>query len=262
MSLEADRMDGGFLGRRCSEAEITECDKAVLGLKTQRRKLTEQQRRAQNAMSELLEDARQGLRNKSRAQASFSLKRRKLVEKRLGAIDQLVVTVEEQLANLEQAKQQSVVIGALKQGTSALQEIQSKIMVEDIDKLIQETDAAQLTQKAINSKVYFECGDVGQELKMELEELEQVITDEEKLSLPAVPTTKPGEEAPWEVATGREGESTVGAGGGGGGGGGKKKKNTRKKRNQNELPCWHEHLFLFVIEFFSSRLMSLADTFF
>jgi len=158
-------------------------------------------------MLTLLDEARQGLRDKSRAQASFCLKRKKLIEKRLVGIDELMVTVEDQLLTMEQAKQQSAVVGALRAGTTALKEIQSKTSVEDIEKLLEETDAARLTQKAINSKVYFECGDVGQELKMELEELEQVVADEEHLALPAVPVTRPGVAEPWEVNTeGAQGE--------------------------------------------------------
>ena len=67
----------------------------MLGLKTQKRKLSEQQRCAHDAMLTLLEEARRGLRDKSRAQASFCLKRKKLVEKRLVGIDELMVTVED-----------------------------------------------------------------------------------------------------------------------------------------------------------------------
>ncbi len=184
----------------------------MLGLKTQKRKLSEQQRCAHDAMLTLLEEARRGLRDKSRAQASFCLKRKKLVEKRLVGIDELMVTVEDQLLTLEQAKRQSAVVGALRAGTTALKDIQSKTSLEDIEKLLEETDAARLTQKAINSKVYFECGDVGQELKMELEELEQLVADEEHLTLPAVPVTHPGVAEPWEVNTG----GAQGAEGGGG----------------------------------------------
>ncbi len=163
-------------------------------------------------MLTLLDEARQGLRDKSRAQASFCLKRKKLIEKRLVGIDGLMVTVEDQLLALEQAKQQSAVVGALRAGTTALKDIQSKTSLEDIEKLLEETDAARLTQKAINSKVYFECGDVGQELKMELEELEQLVADEEHLTLPAVPVTHPEVAEPWEVNTG----GAQGAEGGGG----------------------------------------------
>ena len=159
----------------------------------------------------LLEDARQGLRDNSRAQASFCLKRKKLIEKRLVSIDDLMVTVEDQLLTLEQAKQQRAVVGALKAGTTALHDIQSKTNIEDIEKLIEETNAAHLTQTAINSKVYFECGDVGEELKMELEELERVVTEEEQLSFPAVPVTKVGQAEPLEGATDRGGEADTDA---------------------------------------------------
>ena len=75
--------------------EPSEVDKAVLSLKTQRRKLGEYQRQVQNKVVNAHQQAQACIRQKNKAKAVFNLKQKKIFEIRLGEIEQYLINVEE-----------------------------------------------------------------------------------------------------------------------------------------------------------------------
>lgn len=75
--------------------EPSEVDKAVLSLKTQRRKLGEYQRQVQNKVVNAHQQAQACIRQKNKTKAVFNLKQKKIFEIRLGEIEQYLINVEE-----------------------------------------------------------------------------------------------------------------------------------------------------------------------
>ncbi len=77
----------------------SEVDKAVLSLKTQRRKLGEYQRQLQEKVSRAKENAQRCLQQKNKQRALFNLKQKKLFDVRLVEIDQYLVNIEESVSH-------------------------------------------------------------------------------------------------------------------------------------------------------------------
>jgi len=163
--------------------EPSEVDRAILSLKTQKRKLGEYQRQVQGKVVAATEHAHKCVQEKNRSKAIFHLKQKKVLEVRLGEIEQYLINVEETLCNIDTARQNNKVFDALKSGASALKDIQSKVSVSALQDLVADTEAAKEHEREVNSILQEENIDFD-ELEREFSELEgQVFQDE----LPQVP---------------------------------------------------------------------------
>ncbi|KAH7566928.1 hypothetical protein JRO89_XS08G0254900 [Xanthoceras sorbifolium] len=246
--------------------KITEVDRAILSLKTQRRKLAQYQQKvslflslslslfffcifkkcdSSNALTSFFfipyvtffsiysfqldavieaekEAARDLIRQKRKDRALLALKKKKAQEELLKQVDAWIINVEQQLADIELASKQKAVFDSLKSGNDAIKAIQSEINLEDVQKLMDDTEEAKAYQDEINAILGEQLSaEDEEEILAEFENLETQLTLEdmpevaakvdseevENLDLPDVPTKTPVASIAAEASTKKKGLS-------------------------------------------------------
>lgn len=173
--------------------KITEVDRAILSLKTQRRKLADYQRKLEAVIEAEKQAARDLIREKRKDRALLALKKKKTQEELLKQVDTWLINVEQQLADIELSSRQQAVFESLKTGNNAIKAIQSEINLEDVQKLMDDTVEAKAYQDEINAVLGERLSPEDEEDVMaEFENLENELTVQD---LPAVPAAEK-EEAP------------------------------------------------------------------
>ncbi|CAI9770936.1 unnamed protein product [Fraxinus pennsylvanica] len=188
--------------------KITEVDKAILSLKTQRRKLAQHQQQLEAVIEAEIQAAKDLVREKKKDRALLALKKKKVQEDLLKQVDAWLINVEQQLADVELASKQKAVFESLKAGNNAVKAIQSEINLDDVQKLMDDTAEAKAYQDEINEILGEKLSaEDEEEILAEFENLETELTlqdlpevpfekaateeQEENLDLPHVPTKAP-----------------------------------------------------------------------
>ncbi|CAE6257672.1 unnamed protein product [Arabidopsis arenosa] len=185
--------------------QITEVDRAILSLKTQRRKLGQYQQKLEKVIEAEKQAARDLIREKRKDRALLALRKKRTQEELLKQVDQWVINVEQQLADIELTSKQKAVFESLKQGNSAIKAIQSELDLDDVQKLMDDTADAKAYQDELNAilgeklsaedeeDVLAEFDNL--ESQLIVAEMPEVPTKEseesDKLDLPDVPTKTP-----------------------------------------------------------------------
>eukprot|EP01025_Chloroclados_australasicus_P041318 TRINITY_DN43724_c0_g1_i1.p1 TRINITY_DN43724_c0_g1~~TRINITY_DN43724_c0_g1_i1.p1 ORF type:complete len:225 (-),score=42.72 TRINITY_DN43724_c0_g1_i1:410-1084(-) len=172
--------------------KITETDKAILSLKTQKRKLSDQRKHIVTVIDRELQIAKELVAAKKKERAVLALKKKKLNEQQLQKLDDWLINVETLLVNIESAKQQNKIFEALRTGADAMKEIQKEVSLEDVERLQEDTEEAKEYQERVQEFLGQSLSDFDvQEVLDEFQALESQIADQEALELPKVPVKQP-----------------------------------------------------------------------
>lgn len=125
---------------------ISESDKAVLALKTQRRRLVAEQRRVEGVLEHERMISRQLVANGKSDRALAILRKKRLQQARLKDLDNWLLKVEQMLGDLEATNQTNDLVLALKQGQDTLQQLQQEVTLADVEQLMNKNAEAKAVQ--------------------------------------------------------------------------------------------------------------------
>lgn len=157
----------------------------------------------QRKIDAMVKEAKDKMAKKDKKGALFAMKRKKLYEKEMEKIQNVKMTLETQVINLESATQNADTFKAMHSGTSAMKKIRNDVGIDKVDDMMddikEEMEMAEEISNAIAQPVDPLMADED-ELLAELEELEAEDIESELLQaptatkqnidMPAVPSKK------------------------------------------------------------------------
>ncbi|KAL5289282.1 CHMP6 family protein [Megaselia abdita] len=182
---------GGIFGKSNKKAitsRVTEQDKAVLQLKSQRDKLKQYQKRIELSLVKDREIARKCLQSGRKERAKLLLRKKKYQEKLLENTDTQLENLEKLASDLEFAQIEQQVLDGLKVGNTALKKVHDLLSIDEIESIMEETAEGVEKQREIDSILTGVLTD--QDEEDVLAELDALIGTEDKsipLKLPEVP---------------------------------------------------------------------------
>eukprot|EP00210_Caulerpa_lentillifera_P001142 g1099.t1 len=140
-----------------------------------------------------LENAKRYSREKKKSQALLALKKKKMFEKNIEDIGNLIMKVNEQKIMLENAQTTAETIKALTGATKATKAVMKENDIEDVDKVMEEIQDGADHMREVNERLAEPTGVMADydedELLAELEGMDAELLDEELLAPAKVPET-------------------------------------------------------------------------
>lgn len=130
--------------------KVTKRDRAILDLKLQRDKIRQYQVKIQHVLDREQEVAKECLRVGQKDRALLALRRRKYQESLLQKTDSQLANLEELVSTIEFSLVEMSVLHGLQQGNAVLAEIHKEMTIENVEKLLAETQDAREYQREIN----------------------------------------------------------------------------------------------------------------
>jgi len=175
-------------------------NKSIQNIRSAQETLDKRGTHLEKQIEKLMQSAKAKMKKKNKKGAMFDLKRKKMLEKELTGIENKKLTLETQTLALENAQMNESVFSAVKEGTGALQQVQRKVNVDEVEELMDDMQEMQEDQDAINEalaqpitdfdddELLQELEDLGEE---ELEQFEDIAEEKEQLTdLPDAPSTE------------------------------------------------------------------------
>ncbi|XP_035695110.1 charged multivesicular body protein 6-B-like [Branchiostoma floridae] len=193
-----------FSKKKKEESRITEQDKAILQLKQQRDKLRQYQKKIQANLDREREVAKRLLKDGKKEKAKLLLKKKRYQENMLQKTDNQIDQVEKMADDIEFASIEMKVMEGLKKGNDCLKEMHKIMSLEDVEKILDETQEAVEYQREIDDLL---AGGIltDEDEEAVLAELDEITkadlpqVPDEDVSLPEVPRDRiPEAEAPKE----------------------------------------------------------------
>mmetsp|Transcript_26007 Transcript_26007/g.77104 ORF Transcript_26007/g.77104 Transcript_26007/m.77104 type:complete len:224 (+) Transcript_26007:1773-2444(+) len=178
-----------------ASAGITELDRTVLSLKTQRNKLNDQMKLLDKRVDRHQEVARELIKEGRKDRALLALKKKKMATMQQEQVASHVLHIESMLSNIETSKQQTALFKVLQEGNEQLKAIQKLVTVEDVEKLMEDTAEAQAYQDELNRALGVSLSgvdDAAVEAEFEILEAEEAVAT--AASMPSAPTERPAEQ--------------------------------------------------------------------
>ncbi|KAM4716465.1 charged multivesicular body protein 6-like [Anableps anableps] len=176
---------GNVFGRKSRSSRVTEQDKAILQLKQQRDKLKQYQKRITLQLEKERLLAKQLLKDGKKEKALLLLKKKRYQDQLLEKTESQISNLEHMVQDIEFMQIEMKVIDGLKIGNECLKSMHEIMSIEDVEKILDETQESIEYQRHIDEML---AGVLTQDDEdAVLAELE-AITQAEEVALPEVPT--------------------------------------------------------------------------
>ncbi|XP_068434888.1 charged multivesicular body protein 6-like [Clinocottus analis] len=176
---------GNVFGRKSRPTRVTEQDRAVLQLKQQRDKLKQYQKRITLQLDRERLLAKQLLKDGKKEKALLLLKKKRYQDQLLDKTENQISNLERMVQDIEFMQIEMKVIEGLQVGNDCLKSMHEIMSIEDVEKILDETQESIEYQRQIDEML---AGELTQEdEEAALAELE-AITQGEDVTLPEVPT--------------------------------------------------------------------------
>ena len=179
-----------FSKNKVPESRVTEQDKAVLKLKQTRDKLKQYQKRIVLSQVKERELAKKCIADGRKDKALRLLKKKKLQDKLLEQTDNQLDNIEQMVNNIETKQMEIQVMNGLDQGNEALKELHKIMSLDDVERIMGDTEDAIEYQNEIDDIL---SGGLSVDETNEddlLTELQDILGDDISDQLPEVPDTK------------------------------------------------------------------------
>ncbi|KAJ2709859.1 Vacuolar protein sorting-associated protein 20 [Coemansia spiralis] len=182
------------MGTGQSKNRVTAQDRAILDMKVQRDKLRQFQKRVHAVLDREDQLARELLRRGDRKRALLALRRRKYQEQMILTTDQQLSNLEQLMGTIEFSLLQKDVLFGLAQGNRVLAQLNNEMRIEDVERLAEETADAIAYQEEVSEVLRANMSAEDEEaVERELELLERQEADRLQLSMPHAPSHVPPE---------------------------------------------------------------------
>ncbi|XP_076619380.1 vacuolar protein sorting 20 [Colletes latitarsis] len=176
---------GIFFSKKKPPSRVTEQDKAVLQLKQTRDKIKQYQRKIEQSLEKERLLAKKLIQNGQKDRALLLLRKKKFQEQLLSKTDGHLENLERMVHDLEFAQVELKVVDGLKVGNTALKKLHDLLSIDEIEKIMDETNESIEKQREIDEVL---LGALTQEDEGEVEaELDALLEAEVKEKAPEVP---------------------------------------------------------------------------
>ncbi|KAI0715302.1 Snf7 family [Earliella scabrosa] len=184
------------MGGNQSVPKVTKQDRAILDLKLQRDKVRQYQKKIQVVLDREHEIAKQQLAAGNKDRALIALRKRKYQEGLLVKTDAQLENLEKLVSTIEFSLVEVSVLHGLQQGNEVLKEIHKELNVENVERILEETQEAREYQREIDEMLANSLTLADEEaVQAELRELQlqtlRVEEQERPIELPSPPTKRP-----------------------------------------------------------------------